>query len=138
MAVYRGALPAGAGVQFVTMCFTGWEAMLFRWLIREAQVGGSVLVWGAAGFVASFIFGPEVLPQIVGVAAGATAGAIGGTALSIWTLAASGCACPPGSDGFCVAAVLFVVPGTPVVMPVYPFFLPDRGGCTTVMPPGCP
>jgi len=138
MSVHRGALPAGAGIQFMTVCFTGWDAILFRWLVGEVQIGGSILVCGAAGFVASFIFGPEVLPQIMGVGIGVIAGAIGGTALSIWTLATSGCACPPGTDGFCIAVVLFVVPGTPVVMPVYPFILPDRGGCTTVMPAGCP
>jgi len=138
MGVYRGALPPGGGVQFMTVCFTGLDATIFRGLIVQTQVFGSILVCAAAGLVGSFIFGPEVLPQIAGAVVGAIAGAIGGTALAIWTIAASGCACPAGANGFCVAVVLFVVPGTPVVTPVYPFILPDSAGCATVMPAGCP
>lgn len=138
MAVYRGAVPAGGGVQFMTVCFTGWDATLFRWLIGQAQVVGSILICAVAGLIGSFIFGPEVLPQIIGVFAGAIAGAIGGAGLAAWTMATSGCACPPGANGFCVAVVLLIVPGTPIVTPVYPFILPDSAGCAAVMPPGCP
>jgi hypothetical protein len=138
MAVYTGAMPAGPGLVYMPVCFTGVEAMLFRYLLPYFNVVGQAAFGAACGVIASLIFGPEVLPQLLGLAIGAISGAIIGGGLTIWTLATGNCTCPPGADGLCIDLVFLRVPGVAAPVPVWPMVLPNSAACPVLVPPGCP
>ena len=138
MAVYVGAVPPGPGLVYVTMCFSGTEAIAFGGLIAVLDVSSSVVFGAAVGLIASAAFGPEVLPQLIGLGLGAATGVISGGFLTLYTLIGGKCTCPPGAGGFCVDFVFLAVPGVATLIPIWPFTLPEPAACTTIMPPGCP
>jgi hypothetical protein len=137
MTVYIGTL---AGTTFVRwpICFTGIEAALARSLLVTIEIFGSAAVGAVVGVLISLIAGPEVLPQLLGLAVGAVAGAIAGGIIAVAIIVKGMCTCPPGTDGFCIALIFFRVPGTTVVLPIWPFAVPDPASCATLVPPGCP
>ena len=138
MGIYVGPVPPGPGIVNIKMCFTGLAATVMKNVIAQVAGVSTALIGAAIGFVVSIFLGPEVIPQIAGIFVGAAAGAVAGGLLTAFILARGACPCPPGASGFCIVLVFYVVPGTSVWIPIWPFAFPDPGACATVMPAGCP
>jgi hypothetical protein len=99
---------------------------------------GGGLLGAAIGFLASFILGPEVIPQLLGLGYGFIAGAALSVSYLAWVVGTGRCTtCPPGVSAFCVTVWFFrPVPGAPPI-PIPPFLTPAAASCT-IIPAGCP
>ena len=142
MAVYGGAFSLTPGFHAVPVCFTGLDVPLFKGLFIALEMFSTAFIGGLIGFIASFVLGPEGVPQLVGAVGGIILGFVAGAFLASAIIARGACTCPPPAEGFCVCFLYMILPvavPAPVrVIPIYPFIIPCAGSCATLVPPGCP
>ena len=142
MAVYVRLPPFPTGFVTWPVCFTGPDVLLFGALLLalETVLGG--FFFGVIGVIVSLIFGPEVVPQLIGGGVGIVVGLVVGAIYGAVLVTKGSCTCPAGRSGFCVCFLLLVLPSAsnPILLP--PFFIPCPGQCAPppagLMPAGCP
>lgn len=138
MTVYVGTPIGATGIVRLPVCYTGWHATLMRAALLSADALTGAFGGLLVGLLISLVTGPEVVTKIVGAAVGGAAGAFAGAVIATVFLNMSMCPCPPGATGFCIMFIVYVVPGSLIVVPIWPFFGPAPGFCPTLVPPGCP
>ena len=147
------SIPIGQyGFDDYAVCFWGGHADSVGWLIR--------VVGGAVGFGLGYYLGkvlggarvsdvvsvltldsawtlplvtfaktsPEVVVGLVGMVVGFIA--------AHFALNTAACSCPPGESGFCLCWMCYLVPWSPIPIPLFPHPCPV-GACVTYVPPSC-
>jgi len=145
MATYPGTMPAGPGIVTKPICFSAGTASAIGGALRAlgAFLGATfgALAGLLIGLIVSLLAGPEGVPQAAGMAIGAVIGALLGSAAGYLfmkaQIAGGACACPPGSEAFCLNFYFQIIPGTTTVIPL-PWPPTAAPAACTLVPAGCP